>query len=280
MFRILVPVDFYKTSFSAFRYASNFSKLFPGSEITLLHVINGSFGTNDVMVHHELLDRKDSVLKRLQYFEKEYPLEIGVEIPKVKINRVTKYGIPGFTIAEYAKSENFDMIIMGTRDKHNLFDKLLGSSSSITIRTAECPVMLIHENVKYNSPKKIVFGFDSTSDIEGAIEQYRKLNNIILAKTDFVHVNTFSKDNIEHQKKEIIEELFEDHNPNFLFEVKTIEGSEMRTTLKDYCLFEKSDMLVMMHRDQGLISNMFRSHQSVKMAQEFHLPVLVLQENN
>ena len=47
MFRILVPIDFYKTSYAAFNYAANFSQMFPNSEITLLHVINGSFNSNE-----------------------------------------------------------------------------------------------------------------------------------------------------------------------------------------------------------------------------------------
>lgn len=280
MFRILVPVDFYKTSFSAFNYAANFSQLFPEAEIILLHIINGGFNTDDVVIYNPMMAREDAAIKKLKYFHQKYPQELGVELPKVNIREEARFGIPGFAIAEYASANGVDMVIMGTRDQHNIFDKMLGSASAITLRTAKCSVMLIHENAKYNHPKKIVFAFDHKSDIEEAIERYRKLNSVIKAKTDFVHINKGKKDDITHQKSEIVEELFEENFPPFSFEIKAIDGDNVQTALRDYCLFEKSDILTMMHREEGLFSNIFRTHQSVKMAQEFHLPVLVFHEDN
>jgi len=256
MFRILVPVDFYKTSFSAFNYAANFSQLFPEAEIILLHIINGGFNTDDVVIYNPMMAREDAAIKKLKYFHQKYPQELGVELPKVNIREEARFGIPGFAIAEYASANGVDMVIMGTRDQHNIFDKMLGSASAITLRTAKC------------------------SDIEEAIERYRKLNSVIKAKTDFVHINKGKKDDITHQKSEIVEELFEENFPPFSFEIKAIDGDNVQTALRDYCLFEKSDILTMMHREEGLFSNIFRTHQSVKMAQEFHLPVLVFHEDN
>jgi len=280
MFRILVPVDFYKTSFSAFYYAAHISKLFPKSEITLLHVINGSFDTNDVIVFSPMLTRKDSAIERLKFFQEVYSKEIGIELPVVLVKKEVRFGIPGFSIAEYANSNKYDLVIMGTRDQHNLFDKILGSTSAITLRTANCPVMLIHENVKYNFPEKIVFAFDEKSDLEDALEDYCELNSVIKAKTDFVHVDQKKNHQISLQKSKIVEKMFEDHKPTFSFEIKTIQGDDIHTVLKDYCLFEKSDILVMMHRKEGIFTNMFRSHNSVRMAQDFHLPVMVFHEDN
>ena len=280
MFRILVPVDFFKTSFAAFNYAANFSQLFPKVEIILLHVINGPFDTKNVVIFDPMLDIHDAAVKRLTYLHEEYADMIGITLPSVDLKKEAIFGLPEIKIPEYAKNHDIDMIIMGTRDKHNIFDKILGSASAITLRRAHCPVMLIHENVRFNTPEKIVFAFDEKSDIEDALERFWKLNSVIKAKTDFVHVNTNKKDNINHQKSEIVEELFEENVPSFSFEIKTIVGDDIHTALKDYCLFEKSDILVMMHRKEGVFKNIFGTHHSVKMAQEFHLPVLVFQENN
>ncbi len=280
MFRILVPIDFFKTSFAAFNYAANFSELFPDSEITLLHVINGAFNFDDTLVFDLMESKKAAALEKLGYFHETYPSELGIDIPKVKIQKEVKFGLPGFTIAEYASVNDYDMVIMGTRDKHSLFDKMLGSASAITLRTAHCPVLLIHENVKFNKPKKIVFAFDEKSDLEDALEGYWELNSVLKAKSDFIHVNTENKKDVLIQKSEIVEELFEDHDPSFSFEIKTIEGVDVHTTIKDYCLFEKSDMLIMVHRKEGFFKNFFKSHNSVRMAQEFHLPVLVYHEDN
>jgi nucleotide-binding universal stress UspA family protein len=280
MFRILVPIDFYKTSYAAFNYAANFSKLFPNAEITLLHVINGSFNSNDVVTFDPMLELEDAALKKIRFFHEKYSDEVGNKLPKVNVKEEVRFGIPGFTIAEYAKNNKIDIVIMGTRDQHNLFDKILGSASAITLRLSNCPVMLIHENVKYNTPKKVVFAFDNKSDLEDALENYGKLNAVINAKTDFVHVSKKKKADIEHQKAEILEEIFDKVNPIYPFEIKSIQSNDLHNTLKDYCLFEKSDLLIMMHRKEGIFNKVFRTHNSVKMAQEFHLPVMVFHEDD
>ena len=46
----------------------------------------------------------------------------------------------------------------------------------------------------------------------------------------------------------------------------------------DYCLFEKADLLVMVNRKKGFLDNLFDRSVSTKVAQEFHLPVMVLNE--
>lgn len=276
--KILVPVDFYKTSFAAYSYACHLATQLDDSEIILLHVINGSFNTNEVIAFDPMQGRQEAAQTRLDYFSTEYASTLGIQLPVVPTTKVVRFGIPGFIISDYADHHKADMVVMGTRDKHSLFDRLLGSASAITIRTAQCPVLLIHENCKYNAPTKIVFAFDAKSDIEDAIEDYKKLNSQLMAKTDFVHVQTASGVPIEEQKHEILDELFDDNDPNFSFEVKTIEGTNVSTRLMDYCLFEKADMLAMVHRKEGLFKRLFRTNHSVKTAQEFHLPVLVFQE--
>jgi len=225
-----------------------------------------------------MMARKDAALARLSYFHEEYPKELGIDLPKITVKKEVRFGIPGFTITDYAQSNHFDLIIMGTRDQHNLFDKMLGSASTIAIRTAACPILLIHEHAKYNTPEKIVFAFDEKSDIENALEHYWKINSVVKAKTDFIHVNTNKQSKIKDQAAEIIDEMLEEHEAVFSFEIKTITGKKVQSALRDYCLFEKSDILAMTHRKEGVFSNLFRRHQSVKMAQEFHLPVLIFQE--
>ena len=280
MKKILVPVDFYKTSFAAYHYAMHLAQELPESEIILLHVINGSFNTNDLVLYDPMEGRKQAVRKRLEYFAEEYAKELGLAQPPVPTTLDVRFGIPGFTIAEYTEQHDIDLVVMGTRDKHSLFDRLLGAASAITIRTATCPVLLIHQNCSYSSPAKAVFAFDAKSDIEDAIEDYKKLNNHLQMTTDFVHVKNDSSTSIEDQKNEIIEELFEKEQPSFSFVIKTIEGDQLSKSLMDYCTAKKVDILAMTHRKEGVFRSLFRTNQSVQIAQEFQLPVLVFHESS
>ena len=278
--KILVPTDFSETSFSAYQYACHFAKKCNG-KITLIHVLNGMFNMSEFLSYEPIEKHRTSALIKLEYFAHEYAKTMGIELPEVPISIDMSYGIPGFEITDFAHEGDYDIIITGTRDRYGIFDSALGSASEITIRQAPCPVLLIHKGVRYEEPSKIVFAFDRTTDLEDSVESLISINKTFNAKVDFVHVSKDAGDQkLLEQKEEIMEELFDEGEPNFAVEIKVIPGKDLHNSLKDYCLFERADMLTMVHRKEGIFTNLFRRQNSIKMAQEFHLPVLIFNENN
>lgn len=274
--KIVVPVDLYDTSHAAYEYALQFADEL-GANITLLHVVNSVFDTSDVMSYDPYDELKASAEKRLKDFVEKYSSEGSY--PKVYTRIEVMFGIPGFAIPEFAESNNMDIIIMGVRDKHGFFDRMLGSASAETIKNAKCPVMLIHPETLYKKPEKILFAFDKKTDLDDSLEAYKEINNIIKAKTDFLHINIKHTDDISDQKAEIVSELFEKDDPQFAFEIKTLAGKNVITGLNDYCFFEKIDLVSMIHRNEGLFYNFLQRDKSIEIAQKFHLPVLVFQED-
>ena len=274
--KILVPVDLYDSSHSAYEYALQFANDMKAN-ITLLHIINSVFNTNDVMAYDPYDEMEATAKKRLNNFVSKYSNDESY--PKVFTKVEVLFGIPGIAISEYAQANDQDLIIMGVRDKHGIFDRLLGSASSETIKEAKCPVMLIHNDTIYKKPEKILFAFDRKTDLDDALESYKKINNVLQAKTDFLHINVKETDDITKQKAEIVSELFEKDDPQFAFEIKTLSGNKVTTGLIDYCFFEKIDMISMIHRNEGIFSNFLRADKSIQLAQKFHLPVIVFQED-
>lgn len=278
--KILVPTDFSETSFSAYHYACEFAQKCNG-KITLIHIINGMFNMSEFLSYSSIDKHRTSALTKLEYFAQEYAKTMGIELPKVPLELEMSYGIPGFEITDFAREGDFDMIISGTRDRYGIFDSALGSSSEITVRQAPCPVLLIHKGVRYEEPSKIAFAFDHKTDLENSLEELLSINKYWNAKVDFIHVAK-SKNNvgIDDQKEEIMKELFENGEPSFSMEIKILDGDNIHNALKDYCLFERVDILTMVHRKEGIFTNLFRRQNSIKMAQEFHLPVLIFNEED
>lgn len=274
--KILVPVDLYDSSHSAYEYALQFANDV-NANITLLHIINSVFNTNDVIAYDPYDEMEATAKKRLKDFVSKYSSDDSY--PEVYTKIEVMFGIPGFAISEYAKSNEQDMIIMGVRDKHGIFDRILGSASSETLKESKCPVMLIHNDTIYKKPEKILFAFDKKTDLDDALENYKEINNILHAKTDFLHINVKQTDDISKQKAEIVSELFEKDDPRFAFEIKTLSGNNVLTSLNDYCFFEKIDMISMIHRNEGIFSNFLQSDKSIQIAQKFQLPVIVFQED-
>jgi nucleotide-binding universal stress UspA family protein len=277
MKNILVPVDFTKTSFSAYYYASQLAMAM-GAKLTLMHVINGSFNTNDTM----FLDSLDSAYKaakaRIKYFAKDYGKEIGIEVEKVKIKYEVRFGVPGFSVVDYLKDVPVDLVVTGTRDKHNIIERFLGTTSSIIARLSSRPVLLIHENTRYLRPEKIVFAIDSETDFDESIDEFNSFNETFKASTDFVHVSDGRKE-ITETKNQIVKELFERKEPEFAFQIKNINATDYMSGIVDYCLFEKADMLVLVHRKKSLLAEFFSKSFSLRTAEGIHLPVMILNEN-
>lgn len=149
---ILVPHDGSEMSDKALDEAVKFAKLF-GAKITLLHVVDERFAPPSVLLSFikeraslkeakaELLGvlktGAENMLKdRMEKIKKGKGIEANIEIA---------VGSPPQEIVKAAKSENVDIIIMGSRRFKSVGKlKALGSVARRVSETAECPVMLVH----------------------------------------------------------------------------------------------------------------------------------------
>lgn len=141
--KILVPVDISEKSYTAFAAAYELAQTFK-CNITLLHVIN--VGTNLYDFPTNLIDKiitgtrkelravSEEVKERFEDKRRYAPLVL----PKVV------FGMnPGLKIADYAKSNRFDLIVMNKQKKKPLKKLILGSVTSQTITNATCAVLAV-----------------------------------------------------------------------------------------------------------------------------------------
>jgi nucleotide-binding universal stress UspA family protein len=54
-------------------------------------------------------------------------------------------GVAWDEIVRFAKTEGFDLIVMGTHGRTGIKHALLGSITEKVVRTASCPVLTVHE---------------------------------------------------------------------------------------------------------------------------------------
>ena len=73
--------------------------------------------------------------------------------------------------------------------------------------------------------------------------------------------------------------MFIEKVPEFAFEIKTIYGGDIVQSIVDYSIFEKADLLVMVHRKRSILDGFFNKSLTLKTAEGFHLPIMVLEEN-
>jgi nucleotide-binding universal stress UspA family protein len=275
--KILVPVDFTKTAFSAYMYANQFAHACKG-EITLIHVLQGNFSTADTHFVDTLESLVHSAKQRLEYFANEYPKELGYSLLPVKTGYEIRYGVPGFTVTDFASDMDYQYIVAGTKDNHNIIEKILGTTSKIMAKTTRVPIIFIHENTRYVVPQKIVFAIDDKADFDECIDVFMNFNQNFLAKTVFIHIGADTPA-LEQTKSVLIKEIFESKYPTFSFDVKSVRGSDVTQSIIDFSIFEKVDVLAVVHRKKGFFSDLFESSVSLKAVEGIHLPILWLVEH-
>lgn len=277
MIRILVPVDFTKVSFSAYNYAVHFAESIK-AEITVLHVINGSFSTADSMFLDTMDAAYESSNNRLKTFVQDFSAKMGLPDDDVMVKSEVRFGVAGFTIADYANDQGFDYVVAGTRDSHSLIERVLGTTSTIVTKMVKCPVILIHENTRWITPKKVIYTIDDSTDFDESIDKYISFNHFFKAATDFIHIKVDDK-NIDSTRDAVIKEVFKKKEPDFAFEIKNIYGGDIVQSIIDYSIFEKADMLVLVHRKRNFLNSFFNRSLSLRTAEGIHLPVMILEEN-
>ncbi|MBK8626535.1 MAG: universal stress protein [Saprospiraceae bacterium] len=278
MNRILVPIDFTKVSDAAYHYAFHLSIALK-AEITVIHVINGGFSTVDASFMDTMDIVYESANQKLADFINEFAEKTGNVDLDSMVKREVRFGVPGFTIADFANDQKFDYVVAGMRDNHNVIERVLGTTSTIITKMASCPVILIHENTNWIAPKKIIFTLDNSADFDESISKFIRFNSEFKASTDFIHIRQDEEVNLQHTKDAVIKEIFESEVPDFSFEIKTIYGGDIVQSIVDYSIFEKADMLVMVHRKRSLLDSFFNRSLCIKTAEGFHLPIMVLEEN-
>lgn len=119
--RICCPVDFSPESRAALRVAVDLCRRF-GAELTLLHVEDPSHPAGN-----------EAAAWRTE-----------VEAAGVKAVSATTQGDPKTAIAAFADHGAFDAVVMGTHGRTGRAHSLVGSVAESTVRSARCPVTVVH----------------------------------------------------------------------------------------------------------------------------------------
>lgn len=144
---VLVATDFSDASASALTYGREFARAF-GARLHVLHIVDSplmwvgpeAIGVDVARLQAELEAGAQNMLSGLVTAE---------DRAQLNATAVTRTGTaPAFEIAEYAKSEGIDLILIGTHGRGFVGHLLMGSVAEKVVRIAPCPVLTVHHPEK------------------------------------------------------------------------------------------------------------------------------------
>jgi nucleotide-binding universal stress UspA family protein len=119
---------------------------------------------------------------------------------------------------------------------------------------------------------------DNSTDFDESVDRFIEFNKHFKAATDFIHIKK-EESKTERTKNALISQVFNKKEPEFAFTLKNIYGGDIVQSIVDYSIFEKADMLVMVHRKRSFLDSIFKQSVSLRTAEGIHLPIMVLEEN-
>jgi len=137
--RILFPVDFSENSPPVKAEVEWLAAQF-NSNVILLHVFevpNSWFGTGEgpLMTAGDFTAYRDALKQRL----KEY----AIDVPEDRVQRISDEGDAALQIAYWARTNDVDLVVMGTHGHGPVWRLLLGSVAMKVLHRVECPVLTL-----------------------------------------------------------------------------------------------------------------------------------------
>lgn len=268
MKNILIPMDFTSVAMNALRYGMN---LFNDANITVLHI------TNVVGKNPELFGAKPGQTNTSFFkgeLEKWISHELQLDKMPERIKVVVQKGEVSEVVRKEVKSNAYDAIVMGTRDKYSLLDKWLGTISLSLVKTIELPIYLIPRYAKYQTMDTIVIASDSHLSTKQNLSKIANWNAEYSAFLNFLHIKQSESDALKDEFHENVKDYFEQKSTDFGFQISEVQGYDVCKSILAKSYNSQADLLMILPDKQSFLNSLMISSISKEMILSSHIPML------
>jgi nucleotide-binding universal stress UspA family protein len=194
MKKILVPTDFSKPAMIATEVAADIARK-AGTELTLLHVIEEDVG-NSINVEGQVnsdsgWEEKIYTMKLIEKAKKQMAkLSEDPKLEGVRLRQELRVGSPYHGMNKIITEKKVDLVVMGTSGRTELEEMIIGSNTEKVVRTANCPVLTVHDRPKSKEFKDIVYATSMDKEEEVFSRIVRNTQKLYDSTIHLVRINT------------------------------------------------------------------------------------------
>jgi nucleotide-binding universal stress UspA family protein len=272
---ILVPIDFSACSKNALLEAIQLAKKVNAKihMVNAVHIHTPHANYSSAGILETLFADYDSQVK--QSFE-ELESEI-IELKDIPYESDRFLSYLTDAIRAEIQSKNIDLIMMGTRRKHESVDNFIGTNSTDVIQSTTVPVIVIPENSQFLTLKKIAFATDlkKISDL-GSLDVLETIAYHYQAEVLVFHIEEppFKiSESDEKRMAEITEKL-----KRVPSSIRTCESSDIEQGIRDFVQKHDVDLLAMIPRRHNLFDRLFNKSLTRTIALDPEIPLLAFHD--
>jgi nucleotide-binding universal stress UspA family protein len=158
--KILIPIDFSETAMLAIEHGAFMAKLYK-ADIILAHVIEHSWQKFSIVAPEIKFEMPDNILSLAEQKLKEVAEKIRKDYGVNSIAISTEGNICQ-EIVELVKTENVDVIVMGTHGASGFEEAFMGSNSYKVVTLANTPVLTVQSHSRRIGFSEILLPIDNS----------------------------------------------------------------------------------------------------------------------
>lgn len=272
--RILVPVDFTKTSEKAVAKAIIIAKTL-NADIFLLHVLEYNAYQFSVVPEKQLLFPSITELEKA-LAKKMDAMRTGIR-KKYKINpeiNITTGRIDS-EIIHFSKKKNIDLIIMGTHGASGYKELFIGSNSQRMVTLSDIPVLTIQKKIHKPGFNNILIPIDNSLHSREKVNIAMYMAKIFGAKIHILGLpssNEKSAINKFKIKIESVERVMKLHNLSY--KTSIAKGGSLATIAMNYADKSNCDLIVINTGHESQITGIFLGAFAQQIVNHAKIPVL------
>ncbi|MCU0382434.1 MAG: universal stress protein [Cyclobacteriaceae bacterium] len=271
---ILIPTDFSTPSAVAALYGMQLAKSLKGS-VTLVWF-------NSIQTSKKSLAKWKLLEKEMKALAEEDAAHLMADL-KAEVRQgptLTYAPITGTNFANaleaYAKKENFDLIVMGTKGATGMKKVLVGSNATAVIDNSSIPVLVVPETCEYKPFKRIVYASD-LKKLEAEAKTMAKLAATFKAELHVLHVaNALAN---TKQAKSLLPELVKACGYSKIV-FKELVDENIASAIDRYLNEVEADLLSMFTHKLDFYEKLFGKSVTREMAFHSAVPLLAFNKTN
>jgi len=278
---ILFPTDFSPAAMRAFIYALHLADkhdatittlyVYKRPDVQAMQLPRTMMEFRDTFDLHEFKNYKDSIPPLRSIAEEHGFAHVNMQHVLEPGGRI----VP--TILEVAKRDQADIIVMGTTGARGLKEIFLGSVAGEILEKAECPVLAVPEENKFDGKIERVGFTTSYRNLESqALLMLESLITPFQPEIYLVHVDTSHTEDLTHHMEQLKAQM-KDHPKVHFY---TMDSTDFFKDLTQYLEEQNIDILAMVTQKRSFLESLFNYSKTKHMSYHSTVPILSFQRHS
>ncbi|MEL6698439.1 MAG: universal stress protein [Bacteroidota bacterium] len=273
---ILFPTDFSEEAMRAFEFAVEIADQL-GANIIIYHAYHYAV-TGEFYVVPELIERihtemKDQALVEFQEYEAQARARVGAKM-KLAYKVDQDFAVEG--ILRVIEESKADLVIMGTKGGENMWQRWMGSLTSLVIERAEVPVLAVPAEILQLPIRHILYATNFEEEDQQIPSLVSTLAQQFNAELTCLHIRTLSEVEKSQAYQEAFQKMKESIGDRVTAECVVLHAKEPWQGIEEYMQHHRVDLVVTLTRHHTLLERLFQQSLTREAALKSQWPVLAL----